>query len=181
MNKCLNMCPCCNRHGCCCLPCISAGPAGPAGPTGGTGSTGATGPTGPTGAIVTATNMSAHITDGILTVAAGGTILPLPEQQILNGFTVDGTNAQFTASVAGAYLISYGLTLAPGAALTTGVTLAGTVIPASQVTSTEALTNYTSMFIVNLAAVSTLQLKLFAAANTNINLISAYLNAVRLS
>ena len=85
------------------------GAVGAVGPIGTTGATGATGPTGPTGPNPTATAGFAANTAGTsLSVALGGTPIPLPSAQVLSAdIAPNAGNTVFTVATAGRYRISY--------------------------------------------------------------------------
>lgn len=88
-------------------PC-QIGPRGATGPTGATGADGATDPTGATGSSLTVNSMNAvNESGGTVAVVLDGTAVPLPDNQILDTFTVDAANTTFTVPAAGTYLVSY--------------------------------------------------------------------------
>ena len=77
--------------------------------SGETGPIGETGPTGATGTSLTANSMNAvNATGDTITVVLGGTVIPLPDYQELDGFTTNATNAVFTVPFSGTYMISLG-------------------------------------------------------------------------
>ena len=78
------------------------------GTNGPTGTTGVTGPIGPTGTSVTANSLYASNTVGnTILVVLGGTNVPLPNNQSLGGFTVNGANNTFTVPATGRYYLTY--------------------------------------------------------------------------
>ena len=48
-----------------------------------------------------------NATGDTITVVLGGTVIPLPDYQELDGFTTNATNAVFTVPFSGTYMISY--------------------------------------------------------------------------
>lgn len=160
------------------------GPTGAQGPQGFQGATGPTGPTGATGAATTSTNMSAVNTGGAtIAVVLGGTAVPLPNNQVLNGFTANGANTSFTATAAGAYLISYSIKLTAALLVSARILLNGAPIPASVLSPIAATADFSSTFIVSLAAGDTLQLQLFGLLGAAVlqSGAGALMTAVRLS
>ncbi|MCI9192899.1 MAG: hypothetical protein HFE92_05800 [Acutalibacter muris] len=128
------------------------------------GATGATGPTGPTGEAVTAASMSASNTTGqTLTVILGGTPVPLPNAQSLDGFTANGANTVFTVPQTGTYLITYHVNPTVAVAMTSQVLRNGTAIPGS-VRSPVATVSYEATVITPLTAGDTLTLQLSGVA-----------------
>ena len=158
------------------------GPTGDTGPTGIAGLAGATGPTGPTGVSVTSDSMSAaNTTSAVIAVVLGGTNVPLPDNQNLNTFTVDGTNTVFTVPATGEYLISYAVATTAALLVSSQITQNGTPITASIITPTVAASNLESTFIVPLTAGDTLSLQLFGllGAATLLGGASTYMTHVR--
>ena len=143
---------------------------------------GPTGPTGPTGASVTSDSMSAaNTTSAVIAVVLGGTNVPLPDNQNLNTFTVDGTNTVFTVPATGEYLISYAVATTAALLVSSQITQSGTPIAASVITPTVAASNLESTFIVPLTAGDTLSLQLFGllGAATLLGGASTYMTLVR--
>ena len=158
------------------------GDTGPAGPTGIAGLAGATGPTGPTGTSVTSDSMSAaNTTSTVIAVVLGGTNVPLPDNQNLNTFTVDGTNTVFTVPATGEYLISYAVATTAALLVSSRITQNGAPIAASVITPTVAASSLESTFIVPLTAGDTLSLQLFGllGAATLLGGASTYMTLVR--
>lgn len=84
------------------------GPAGVGvqGPPGNDGERGVQGAPGSNG--VTGTAMSAeNTTEPTIPVVAGGTLIPLPSNQVLNSFVANGANTTFTVPTTGQYAIAY--------------------------------------------------------------------------
>ncbi len=104
--------------------------------------------------------MSASNTTGqSLSVILGGTDVPLPSAQSLDGFTADGTNTAFTVPVTGTYLVTYRINPTVAVAMSSQVLRNGTAIPGS-VFSPVATTEYGATVITPLTAGDTLTLRL---------------------
>ena len=166
-------------------PTGATGPSGDTGPTGLTGATGPTGDTGPTGpvaAAVTSDSMSAsNSTAAVIAVVLGGTDIPLPDNQNLNTFTVDGTNTVFTAPTTGEYLIDYGIATTAALLVSSRIVQNGTPVAASVITPTIAVSSLETAFIIPVSAGDTLTLQLFGllGAVTLQGGVSTYLTIVR--
>ena len=164
----------------------ATGPTGPTGPTGATCPTcviGVAGATGPTGPATTGDSMSASNTSSaIIAVVLGGTDIPLPDNQNLNTFTVDGTNTEFTVPVTGEYLINYSVATTLALLVSSRILQNGTPIVASIITPVVSVANLSTSFIVPLAAGDTLTLQLFGllGAATLLGGASTYMTVVRL-
>ena len=127
--------------------------------------------------------MSASNTTGqTLTVLLGGTNVPLPSAQNLDGFTVNGANTVFTVPVTGTYLVTYRVNPTVAVAMSSQVLRNGTAIPGS-VLSPVATTGYEATVITPLTAGDTLSLQLsgIAAAIVLQGGAGASLTAVRLA
>ncbi|MGG3756078.1 hypothetical protein ABET26_10815, partial [Bacillus anthracis] len=129
------------------------------------GPTGATGSTGPT---VTTNSMFASNTIGsVINVALGSaTSIPLPNNQNLDGFTVNGTNTTFTVPQSGRYYITYQIntTAAVGIGAGSRILLNNTTpIPASILRPALSVSAFNNDVIVNLNAGDTIQLQLFSS------------------
>ena len=91
--------------------------------------------TGPTGPNITATSAFAANTSGTaLTVLVGGTLVPLPDGQLLSpDITVNGANTVFTVTNAGRYQISYNVNTTASLASGTRLLINGAANTASTV------------------------------------------------
>ncbi len=127
--------------------------------------------------------MSASNTTGqSLAVLLGGTNVPLPNAQALDGFTANGTNTVFTVPTTGTYLVSYRISPTVAVAMSSSVLRNGAAIPGTVFTPV-ATTEYEAMVITPLTAGDTLSLQLsgIAAAVVLQGGSGASLSAVRLS
>lgn len=153
-----------------------AGVTGATGPTGAAGATGATGPTGPTGPSITATSafaantttsaFAANTTGSTLAVVVGGTLIPLPDSQVLSpGITVNGANTVFTVTNAGRYQLSYNVNTTAALASGTRLLINGTPNTASTVAPVVSLSHFANEILLNLNAGDTISLQMFGIAS----------------
>ncbi|WP_342512034.1 hypothetical protein MKY34_15545 [Sporosarcina sp. FSL K6-1522] len=146
----------------------SIGITGPTGATGSIGVTGPTGATGPTGTSVTSNSMYASNTTGsTIVVLLGGTSIPLPNNQSLDGFTVNGANTTFTVPSTGRYYVTYQISTTVSLLASSRLLLNGsTPIPGSIVSPALAASSYNNDLIVSLSAGDTLSLQFFGLLAT---------------
>ncbi|TSB44606.1 collagen-like protein, partial [Alkalicoccobacillus porphyridii] len=150
-------------------PTGATGATGEPGPTGATGATGEPGPTGATGATgstgpaaVTPNSMSAvNTTGGLLAVVLGGTPVPLPGVQSLDGFIADGTSTLFTVPVTGRYYITYRINLTAGLLVGAQAVAGGTPIPGTIISPVLTLSSFEADIITTLTAGTQIGLQLF--------------------
>lgn len=93
-----------------------------------------------------------------MAVVLGGTDVPLPNAQNLDGFTANGTNTTFTVPETGTYLITYRINPTVAVAMSSQVLRNGTAIPGS-VFSPVATTSYEATVVTPLTAGDTLTLR----------------------
>lgn len=106
--------------------------------------------------------MSALNTTGsTIVVVLGGTAVPLPNNQNLDGFTVDAANQVFTVPATGTYLISYSIKTTASLLLSSQILRNGATLPGSVIAPAVAINMFYNMQIVNLNAGDTLTLQLF--------------------
>lgn len=123
---------------------------------------GATGATGATGTSVTTNSMSALNTSGtIIAVILGGTAVPLPDVQVLDGFTANGANTIFTVPVTGTYLLTYSVKTTVALLMSSRILLNGSPMAGSIVSPAISTTAYSATLIATLSAGDALQLQLF--------------------
>lgn len=104
--------------------------------------------------------MSASNTTGqTIAVILGGTNVPLPSAQNLDGFTANGANTTFTVPATGTYLVTYRVNPTVAVAMSSQVLRNGTAIPGS-ILSPVATTSYEATVITPLTAGDTLTLQL---------------------
>lgn len=142
------------------------GANGPSGTTGPDGSIGSAGPTGPQGALgpnPSATAGFAANTSGTsITVAVGGTSIPLPNAQVLSADIVaSGGSTVFTVNTAGRYRISYHINTTLSLLLSSRLIINGVSNLQSTITPIIALSNYSNEIEIDLGAGSTISLQLF--------------------
>ncbi|MED1634324.1 hypothetical protein NQS36_13265 [Bacillus sp. C1(2022)] len=184
-----NRCPYCGRciNVCCCVKTIGIpgkrgrrGQAGPQGPTGPTGATGAT------GTSVTENSMYASNTIGsTILVVLGGSPIPLPNNQSLDGFIANGSNTTFTVPVTGRYYLSYQINTTASLLAGSRLTLNGSPISGSIISPAVAISSYNNDVIANLQAGDNISLQLFGLVATVILLggesTGAALSVIRLN
>lgn len=140
----------------------ATGATGGTGAAGGTGGTGAVGGTGGTGASVTSDSMSAaNDTGSVIGVTLGGTSLPLPDEQNLNTFTVNGTNTEFTVPSTGEYTVSYCVKLTSSFNVGTRALQNSNPINATTVFGSSSTDRLCRIAIIPMTAGDTLSLQLF--------------------
>lgn len=154
----------------------STGLTGSTGPTGITGETGVTGPTGLSGATgitgatgtgVTDNSMFAANTIGsVIAVLLGGTNIPLPSAQNLDGFIYNGGAANFTVPAAGRYYISYQINVTAALLISSRIVVNGAQVAGSVVSPAVSISNYQGEVITNLTAGDTVALQLFGLVGT---------------
>lgn len=126
-----------------------------------------TGPTGATGPNVTATSAFAANTQGTpVTVVVGGTLVPLPDVQVLSpDITVNGANTVFTVNTAGRYQLSYNVNTTASLASGTRLLINGTPNVASTVAPAVSLSHFSNEILVNLNPGDTVSLQMYGIAS----------------
>ncbi len=106
--------------------------------------------------------MNASNSTGLsIAVVLGGTNVPLPSDQNLDGFTANGTDTVFTVPVTGTYLITYRVNPTVAVLMASQVLRNGTAIPGSMLSPIASATSYEATVITPLTAGDTLSLQLF--------------------
>ncbi len=151
------------------------GVAGANGPTGAAGPTGATGPTGPNGPNPTATAGFAANTAGTsLSIALGGTPIPLPSAQVLSAdITANAGNTVFTVATAGRYRISYHVNTTAALLMGSRLVINGVNNTASTLAPVLSVSNFENEIEVNLAAGSTVSLQLYPLVLAGVAVLSS--------
>ena len=142
----------------------AAGPAGATGATGAVGATGPTGPAGPTGATSPGLTAAFAVnTQGSpITVASGGTPIPLPNEQVLpSGVTANSGNTVFTVAEAGTYRISYHVNTTLALPMGTRLMINGVDNIASTIAPKIATSRFENQITVYLPANSTISLQMY--------------------
>lgn len=153
-------------------PTGATGATGPTGPTGAAGINGAVGPTGatgPTGTSATTNSMNATNTTGAtIAVILGGTPVPLPNNQVLDGFTVDGASQTFTVPAAGTYMVTYRVSTTAALLMSARVMRNGAALPGSSFAPIASVSSFAATTFSALNAGDTLQLQLYGLAGAAI-------------
>ena len=141
----------------------AAGPAGPTGADGLPGAAGATGATGPNGPNPTATaGFAANTVGTSLTVALGGTPIPLPSAQLFSAdITPNAGNTVFTVATAGRYRISYHVNTTAALLMGSRLVINGGNNTASTIAPVLSVSSYENEIEVSLPANSTITLQLY--------------------
>lgn len=128
----------------------SRGPRGPAGPEG------------PPGPVITETSGFAANTSGtVLSVLLGGTDVPLPDDQNLNGITADASNTEFTVTETGRYYIQYSVNFTAGLLIGARLVINGVALTSSERNPILTVSNLSASVITNLNAGDTVTLEIF--------------------
>ena len=138
------------------------GPAGPPGPEGPAGPPGPEGPEGPPGPVITETSgFAANTTGAAIAVVLGGTPVPLPSAQNLNGITPNGANTVFTVTETGRYFIEYNVNFTAGLLIGARLLINGAPLAVSQRNPLLTVSSLNAFVITNLTAGDTVTLELF--------------------
>ena len=105
-----------------------------------------------------------NTTGATIAVLLGGTVVPLPNAQVLDSFTVNGSNETFTVPVAGTYMVTYRVSTTLALLMSSRVLLNGTALAGSTFAPVASVTSFTATTFATLAAGDTLQLQLFGLA-----------------
>jgi hypothetical protein len=102
-----------------------------------------------------------------LGVVAGGTLLPLPDSQLLSpDITVNGANTVFTVNTAGRYLLSYNVNITTTLASRTRLLINGAPITVSTVAPSVPLSHFSNEILWDLNAGDTVSLQMFGVIST---------------
>ena len=107
---------------------------------------------------------AANTTGTTITVILGGTAVPLPNNQVLGGFTVNGSNDTFTVPVTGTYSISYRVATTASLLMSSRVMRNGAALAGSSFAPTVSASSFAATTFATLTAGDTLQLQLFGLA-----------------
>lgn len=145
-------------------PTGSNGPNGSTGPIGAIGSIGPIGPTGSNGPNPTAAlGFATNTTGASITIALGGTLIPLPSTQLFSGVTVNGANTIFTVTNAGRYRISYHINTTLALLMGARLVVNGSNNVASTLSPALSVANFYNEIIIDLNAGATVSLQMFPA------------------
>ena len=113
--------------------------------------------------------MSALNTSGTtLAVVVGGSAVPLPNDQVLDSFTVNAANTIFTVPATGSYLITYTVRTTAALLLSSRILRNGAALAGSVVSPAVSASDFSATLIANLTAGDTLELQLFGLLGTAI-------------
>ncbi|WP_313133908.1 BclA C-terminal domain-containing protein [Anaerocolumna sp.] len=144
----------------------STGPAGGIGPAGAVGAVGTIGPAGPTGTSgpsLTQTHaFAANTTGSALTIAIGGTAIPLPSNQVFSpDITVNAGNTIFTVNTFGRYRISYQINTTLSLLLGSRLIINGATYTPSVITPIISTSYFKNEIEIDLAVGSTITLQMY--------------------
>ena len=109
---------------------------------------------------------AANTSGTALTVLVGGTLVPLPDGQLLSpDITVNGANTVFTVTNAGRYQISYNVNTTASLASGTRLLINGAANTASTVAPAVSLSHFSNEILLNLNAGDTVSLQMFGIAS----------------
>lgn len=89
-----------------------------------------------------------------------GTLVPLPNNQVLDSFTVNGANTVFTVPSTGTYRISYRLSFRSSENITSEIYRNGATLSGSTFAPTSSVPTYFVELLTNLTAGDTLSLRI---------------------
>ncbi len=143
-------CSCENErnNGCCCAPNITVNVPGAPTPT------------------ATAYLNAQNTESAELVIAATGTLVPLPNNQILEGFTVNAADDTFTAEEDGVYLLTYSVNIDQQEDLATRILLNGTELAGTEYIPDTTSDRYLITTLVNLEEGDTISLQLYDETDT---------------
>jgi len=160
------------------------GMEGPTGATGAQGIQGMEGPTGATGAGASINSMCAlNAQHPTISIATGGTAIPLPDCHVLDSFHVNANSTIFTVPQAGIYMVAYRISVAASCTLSSRIWYNGIALPGSIISPASGISCYENTQLVQCNANDTIQLQMFGK-NESVTLQSttgATLNIIRLS
>ena len=104
---------------------------------------------------------AANTSGATIAVVLGGTPVPLPDAQVLDGFTVNAANDTFTVPVAGTYMVTYRVSTTAALLMSSRVLLNGAALEASTFSPVASVSSYSATTFATLAVGDTLQLQLF--------------------
>lgn len=145
-------------------PAGAAGGIGPVGAVGAVGSIGSAGPTGASGPSLTQTHaFAANTTGSALTIAVGGTAIPLPSNQVFSpGITVNGANTIFTVNTFGRYRISYQINTTLSLLLGSRLVINGSTYTPSVITPIISTSYFKNEIEIDLGVGATITLQMYA-------------------
>ena len=109
--------------------------------------------------------MNATNTNGsTIAVILGGTAVPLPNNQVLDGFTVDGNSTVFTVPATGTYSVSYRVSTTAALLMSSRVLRNGTALAGSTFAPVASVGSFAATTFATLTAGDTLTLQLFGLA-----------------
>lgn len=97
-------------------------------------------------------------------VLVGGTLVPLPAYQSLNGFTADAANSTFTVPTTGTYMVTYRIQVTAALGVSSRVLRNGVALTGSTFAPTVSTGTFSATTFATLNAGDTLELQMFGVA-----------------
>ncbi len=136
------------NNGCCCAPNITVNVPGTPTPT-------------------TTAYLNAQNTGGTeLEIDATGTLVPLPDNQLLEGFTANVADDTFTAEEDGVYLLTYSVNIGQQEDLASRILLNGTELEGTAFVPSATADRYSVTTLVNISEGDTISLQLYDETDT---------------
>ena len=111
---------------------------------------------------MTSNSMNATNTTGAtIAVILGGTDVPLPNVQVLDGFTVNAANTTFTVPATGTYMVAYRVSTTAALLMSSRVLLNGAALAGSTFAPIVSVNAFAATTFAALTAGDTLELQLF--------------------
>lgn len=104
---------------------------------------------------------AANTSGSTIAVVLGGTDIPLPNSQNLNGVTVNGSNTVFTVTNAGTYRIDYTAQTTANLLLSSRILINGSANSASNISPTVSTSKFQASTVVTLSAGATVELQFY--------------------
>jgi phage-related minor tail protein len=112
--------------------------------------------------VITETSgFAANTSESIISVILGGTPVPLPNSQNLNGIIPNGANTVFTVTETGRYFIQFNVNFTAGLLVGARLLINGTPLASSERNPALTVSSLSAFVITNLNAGDTVTLQLF--------------------
>uniref|UniRef100_UPI00398323C8 BclA C-terminal domain-containing protein n=1 Tax=Bacillus tropicus TaxID=2026188 RepID=UPI00398323C8 len=107
---------------------------------------------------------ASNLSGGLIAVLIGGTLVPFPDTQSLDGFIVNATSDIFTVPATGRYYISYRINLTTPLLVSTRILSNGVPVPASVISPLSGVTSFNTEVITALTGGDTISIQMFGVA-----------------
>ncbi|MEC0302666.1 BclA C-terminal domain-containing protein [Terribacillus saccharophilus] len=109
---------------------------------------------------------AANTSGSVIVVLIGGTNIPLPNAQNLEGFVYNGGAANFTVPTTGRYYISYHINVTAALLISSRIVVNGAQVAGTVMSPAVSISNYEGEVITNLTAGNTVAVQLFGLVGT---------------